>query len=42
LSDVVGRAPFDPVATTLHGRHVRLEPLGAEHADGLLHAGTYP
>jgi len=42
LSDAVGRPPFHPVAATLHGRHVRLEPLGAQHAEGLLHAGTYP
>ena len=31
--------PFEPVATTLHGKHVRLGPLGDEHADGLLAAG---
>ena len=42
MSDAVGRPPFHPVAATLHGRHVRLEPLGAQHAEGLLHAGTYP
>lgn len=34
--------PFEPVATTLHGKHVRLEPLGDAHADGLLAAGHFP
>lgn len=33
---------FEPVATTLRGKHVRLEPLGDEHADGLLAAGHFP
>ncbi len=34
--------PFNPVATTLQGRHVRLEPLGSVHAAGLLAAGHFP
>ena len=33
--------PFLPVPVTLEGRHVRLEPLGMEHADGLLAAGHH-
>jgi RimJ/RimL family protein N-acetyltransferase len=32
---------FAPVAVTLTGRVVRLEPLGPEHADGLLAAGHH-
>lgn len=38
----IGSGPFDPQPVTLIGRHVRLEPLGAAHADGLLAAGAYP
>lgn len=30
---------FDPIPVTLRGEHVRLEPLGPEHAPGLLEAG---
>ncbi len=33
--------PFEPVATVLQGRHVRLEPLGTQHAEGLLAAGHF-
>jgi N-acetyltransferase len=33
--------PFDPVPVTFEGRHVRLEPIGAQHAEGLLAAGHY-
>lgn len=33
------QAPFDPTPITLTGRHVRLEPLGTEHAEDLLHVG---
>ena len=32
---------FAPVPVTLTGRVVRLEPLGPEHADGLLLAGHH-
>lgn len=38
----INAGPFDPQPVTLIGRHVRLEPLGAVHADGLLAAGAYP
>ena len=34
--------PFEPVALSLQGRRVRLEPLAAQHADGLLAAGHFP
>lgn len=34
-------APFDPQPVTLVGRTVRLEPLSAAHADGLLAAGRH-
>jgi len=34
-------SPFTPVAVTLTGRVVRLEPLGSAHADGLLLAGHH-
>ena len=38
MAYLVGRAsrPFDPAPVTLEGRHVRLEPLRAEHAPELL------
>jgi len=35
-------APFAPRAVTLGGDHVRLEPLGPEHAEDLLAAGRDP
>lgn len=34
--------PFEPVAMSLQGRHVRLEPLAAQNAGGLLAAGHFP
>ncbi len=34
--------PFRPTAVTLEGAHVRLEPMAAAHADGLLAAGHFP
>jgi RimJ/RimL family protein N-acetyltransferase len=41
LPAVVVPAPFAPVPVTLEGRTVRLEPLGPQHADGLLAAGCF-
>ena len=40
-TDVMAQ-PFAPVPVTLTGTHVRLEPLGVEHAGGLLAAGHHP
>ncbi len=34
--------PFRPTAVTLEGANVRLEPMAAAHADGLLAAGHFP
>jgi RimJ/RimL family protein N-acetyltransferase len=36
-----GAPPFEPKPVVLTGRVVRLEPLGPEHADGLLAAGRH-
>ncbi len=40
-SDLVWPTPFAPEAVTLQGRQVRLEPLGPQHAGGLLEAGRF-
>lgn len=34
-------APFDPQPIVLEGTHVRLEPIGEQHAEGLLAAGNF-
>jgi len=34
--------PFEPVAVTLTGTYVRLEPLNVQHAEALMVAGHYP
>lgn len=34
-------APFDPQPIVLEGMHVRLEPIGEQHAEGLLAAGNF-
>lgn len=34
-------APFDPQPIVLEGEHIRLEPIGEQHAEGLLAAGNF-